>query len=101
MAKKGKVETNNKRKKMVELHKGLRIELRAKSKNMKLTEDERVAARKKLGSLPKSSLEIRVRNRCELTGRPRGFLRKFNVCRIKFRELANTGQIPGVTKSSW
>lgn len=101
MATLSKINHNNKRIKMVEQYKSLRIELRAKAKNMKLTEEERVAARKKLNSLPRNSAETRVRNRCELTGRPRAYLRKFKLCRIKFREYALAGLIPGVTKSSW
>jgi small subunit ribosomal protein S14 len=101
MAKKGKIETNKKNIKIVERYLALRKELRAKSKNMTLSAAEREAARKQLAQLPRSSAENRVRNRCEITGRPRGFLRKFQLCRIKFRELALKGLIPGVTKSSW
>jgi small subunit ribosomal protein S14 len=58
-------------------------------------------ARRDLTKLPRNSSEIRVRNRCEITGRPRGNYRKFGICRIKFREMALEGLIPGVTKSSW
>ncbi len=101
MAKKSKIITNNKRKALVERHRALRIELRKKSVDMKLSEEERAAARKKLQSLPRNSAEVRVRNRCELSGRPRGFIGKFNLSRIAFRELALKGHIPGVTKSSW
>jgi small subunit ribosomal protein S14 len=101
MAKLSKINHNEKRKALVDRYRALRIELRAKSKNMKLTEEERTAARKKLQSLPRNSAEVRVRNRCALTGRPRGYLAKFQMCRIKFREYALAGMIPGVTKSSW
>lgn len=78
-----------------------RNELREASVNMKLSEDERQEARKKLNKLPKNSAPTRIRNRCALTGRARGYLRKFGLCRNEFRRLANFGQIPGVTKSSW
>lgn len=78
-----------------------REELRNAAVNMKLSDEERQEARTKLNKLPKNSARTRVRNRCALTGRPRGFLRKFGICRNEFRRLANFGQIPGVTKSSW
>jgi small subunit ribosomal protein S14 len=101
MATLAKINSNNKRIKMVEQHKSLRAELRAKGKDLSVSDDEREAARRKLAKLPRNSCGTRVRNRCALTGRPRGYLRKFKLCRIKFRELALTGMIPGVTKSSW
>jgi len=101
MATKSKVNHNNKRKEMSARNLKLRIELRTASKNMKLSDEEREAARKKLQKLPRNSSPTRVRNRCGITGRPRAYMRKFGLCRIKFRELALTGQIPGVTKSSW
>lgn len=101
MATLAKINHNKKRIKLVDHYRALRIELRAKAKDQSISEDERLAARKKLQKLPRNSAEVRVRNRCELTGRPRGYLRKFQLCRIKFRELALTGKIPGVTKSSW
>ena len=101
MATLSKINHNKKRIALVDKYRSVRAELRAKAKDMSLTEEERTAARKKLQKLPRNSAEVRVRNRCELTGRPRGYLRKFQLCRIKFRELALTGKIPGVTKSSW
>ena len=101
MASKAKVNHNQKRKKMIERNRTLRAELRAKAKSLTLPEDERNAARLKLQKLPRNTAEVRYRNRCSLTGRPRGNLRKFELCRVKFRELALTGMIPGVTKSSW
>ncbi len=78
-----------------------RNELREKSVNMKLSDEERQEARTKLNKLPKNSAPARMRNRCKNTGRARGFLRKFGLCRNEFRRLASFGQIPGVTKSSW
>jgi small subunit ribosomal protein S14 len=78
-----------------------RNDLRERSVNMKLSDEERQEARTKLNKLPKNSAPARVRNRCKNTGRARGFLRKFGLCRNEFRRLASFGQIPGVTKSSW
>ena len=101
MATKSKVNHNNKRKEMVLRNLKLRNELRTEANNMKLSDEIRDAARRKLQNLPRNTSATRVRNRCEITGRPRAYLRKFGLCRIKFRELALTGQIPGVTKSSW
>jgi small subunit ribosomal protein S14 len=75
--------------------------LRKKAIDPKLSDDERDAARAKLQKLPRNANPNRVRNRCELTGRPRGVYRDFKLCRNKFRELANNGLIPGVTKASW
>ncbi len=101
MATLSKINHNKKRIKLVEKYREVRTELRAKAKDHSISEEERMAARKKLQKLPRNSAQVRVRNRCEITGRPRGYLRKFQVCRIKFRELALKGLIPGVTKSSW
>lgn len=78
-----------------------RTEYREAAVNMKLSEDERQEARTKLNKLPKNSAPTRIRNRCALTGRARGFLRKFGLSRNEFRRLASFGHIPGVTKSSW
>lgn len=78
-----------------------RDELRAKAVNMKLSDEERQDARTRLNKLPKNSAPTRYRNRCALTGRARGFLSKFGLCRNEFRRLASYGHIPGVTKSSW
>lgn len=101
MATKGKINHNNLRIELVERHRAKRAELRAQAKDLKLSLEEREEARKKLVKLPRNSSEIRVRNRCSVTGRPRGYLRKFGLCRIKFREFALAGLLPGVTKSSW
>jgi small subunit ribosomal protein S14 len=101
MASKAKVNHNEKRKVLIDRHRAKRIELRAKAKDLNLSEDERAEARLKLQKLPRNSAENRYRVRCALTGRPRGNYRKFQLCRVKFRELALAGLIPGVTKSSW
>ena len=78
-----------------------RKRLKAIADDMDQTAEDRFAARLKLSELPRNSSPNRIRNRCELTGRPRGNYRKFKLCRIKLRELASNGQIPGVVKSSW
>ena len=75
--------------------------LKAQANNMSLAPEDRFAARLKLAELPRNSAPSRIRNRCELTGRPRAYYRKFGLCRIQLRDLANKGLIPGVTKSSW
>ncbi|WP_037291468.1 30S ribosomal protein S14 [Saccharibacillus sacchari] len=89
MAKKSKVVREKKRQEMVAKYADLRRELKAKGDYAALQK------------LPRDSSPTRLKNRCEITGRPRGYLRKFKVSRIAFRELAHKGQIPGVTKSSW
>ncbi|OIQ15757.1 MAG: 30S ribosomal protein S14 [Bacteriovorax sp. MedPE-SWde] len=101
MARKAKIESNKKRIKLSEKYGPLRKELREKVKNTNLPEEERFQAMVKLQQLPKNSAKVRVRNRCELTGRSRGVYSKFKLSRIAFRELALRGMIPGVTKSSW
>ncbi len=78
-----------------------RAELKAIIMNKELQMEDRFAAQMKLSALPRNSAKTRVRNRCALTGRPRGNYRKFNLCRIKLRELGSFGQIPGLVKSSW
>lgn len=92
---------NERRKKLAAKHLKLRIELRDTAVNMKLSEEERMAARTKLNKLPKNSAPARIRNRCKSTGRSRGVLTKFALSRLEFRRLAHAGQIPGVTKASW
>lgn len=92
---------DEKRKKLANKYLKLRKELRDTAVNMKLSEEERMAARTKLNKLPKNSAPARVRNRCKLTGRSRGYIGKFALSRLEFRRLAHTGQIPGVTKASW
>ena len=92
---------NEKRKKLSEKHLPLRRELRKKVRNEKLSDEERFEAQMKLQRLPKDSCSNRVRNRCFLTGRSRGYHRAFGLSRIKLRELGNGGMLPGLTKSSW
>lgn len=101
MATKSKINQNNYRIELVERYAAKRRELKAAMANTNLSDDDRDSARKALGKLPRNSSATRVRNRCAITGRPRGYIRKFGLCRIKFRELALLGQLPGVTKSSW
>lgn len=101
MAKKSSVEKQKRREQLVKLKWNKREELRNKSYNMQLSEEEREQARIALNKMPRDSSPIRLRNRCQMTGRPRGYLRKFKISRLTFRELASMGMIPGVTKSSW
>ena len=90
-----------KRTKTVQKFAAKRAELKAVIDNEKLSEDERMAARIKLQQLPRNASPVRQRNRCALTGRPRGYFRKFGLCRNKLREIAMRGEVPGLTKSSW
>lgn len=101
MARLAKINYNDRREVLIDRYRAKRLELRKKSVDLKLPIEERMEARMQLTKLPRNSSEIRYRNRCKLTGRPRGYLRKFGLCRMAFRELALTGMIPGVTKSSW
>jgi len=101
MATLSKVNMNNKKKELSERYRKVRPERKATAYILTASEEDRQAAQKKLQKLPRSSSKVRYRNRCALTGRPRAYLRKFGLCRIKFRELALTGMIPGVTKASW
>lgn len=101
MAKKSAIARNNKRKKLITKFAGKRAELKAVVMNKELPLEERFAAQLKLAALPRNSAENRQRNRCEVTGRPRGYYRKFRMCRNQLRELGSFGQIPGLTKSSW
>ncbi len=101
MAKKSAIEKNKKRQKLVEKYAAKRAELRAVAMNEDLSLEERFKARLKLAELPRNSAPNRVRNRCEVTGRPRGYYRKLKMSRIALRELGSNGQIPGLVKSSW
>jgi len=101
MAKTSSVEKNNRRIKMAKQYAGKRAKLKAMAVDDKLQPEERFAARLKLAELPRNSSPTRVRNRCEMTGRPRAVYRKFKLSRIALRELASTGQIPGMVKASW
>lgn len=101
MAKVSVIYRNEKRKRMVATQVERREELKVRVKDSSLSWDERMAARDDLNKMSRNSSAVRVRNRCALTGRPRGNYRKFNICRNAFREMASHGQLPGVTKSSW
>jgi len=101
MAKKSSVEKNKRRMKLVKRLTAKRQKLRAQARDQKLSPEDRFAARLKLAELPRNSSATRVRNRCDLTGRPRGTYRKFRLSRMALRELASRGQIPGMVKSSW
>lgn len=101
MAKKSSVEKQKRREKLVNLKWQKRQELRNKIYDMNLNEEEREQARVALNKMPRDSSPVRLRNRCQLTGRSRGYLRKFKLSRLTFREFASIGLIPGVTKSSW
>lgn len=101
MAKTSAIERNKKRERLVKKFAGKRAKLKAMAKDPSLSAEERFAARLKLAELPRNSAKERVRLRCELTGRSRGNYRKLKLSRIAVRELASTGQIPGMVKASW
>lgn len=101
MPKTSAIERNQKRIKLTAKHAAKRAELKAILANPATTDEQFYAAQKKLQKLPRNSSPVRIRNRCSLSGRPRGYHRKFGVSRITFRELALAGKIPGVIKSSW
>ncbi len=101
MAKKSAIERNNKRKALVERYAAKRAALKEIIANEELPLEERFKARLKLAELPRNSAGNRVRNRCEVTGRPRGYYRKLQMSRIALRELGSLGKIPGLVKSSW
>jgi small subunit ribosomal protein S14 len=101
MAKLSSINKNEKRKLLVKKYAGRYARLKAIADDEKNDESERLIARLKLAEIPRNGNPTRVRNRCELTGRPRAYYRKFRLCRIQLRDLANKGLIPGVTKSSW
>ena len=101
MAKTSAIERNLKRIRLVEKFRKKREKLKKIIKNKKLPLDERFNAQLKLSKLPKNSAKIRIRNRCEITGRPHGVYRKLKISRIALRQLASSGKIPGMTKSSW
>ena len=101
MAKTSSINKNKRRAQMVKRLAAKRARLKAMAEDRSLPPEERFAARLKLAELPRNSSLTRIRNRCELTGRPRGFYRKFKLSRLALRELASAGQIPGMVKSSW
>ena len=100
MAKQSSVNKNNRRKKLVAQYAAKRKRLKAVAADLNKPVEERFAARLKLAQLPRNSSATRVRNRCELTGRTRGYYRKLRLCRNMLRELASQGMIPGMVKSS-
>jgi len=101
MAKTSSIERNLKRIALTKKFSKKRAKLTKIIKNRKLPLAERFQAQLKLAKLPRNSAKIRIRNRCEITGRPRGVYRKLKISRIALRELASQGKIPGMTKSSW
>jgi small subunit ribosomal protein S14 len=101
MAKKSSIEKNKRRIKLVKQFAGRRARLKAIANNETLNVEERFEARLKLSELPRNSAAGRIRNRCEVSGRPRAFTRKMKMSRIAVRELGSQGLIPGLVKSSW
>ena len=101
MAKLSSVNKNERRKKLVQKHAAKYQKLRAIADDESKDDTERLIARLKMAEVPRNGNPTRIRNRCELTGRPRGYYRKFRLARVMLRDLANKGLIPGVTKSSW
>lgn len=101
MAKKSTIEKWNKNKAKIERYRKYHDELKEIIRNPRSTPEEKYEAQWKLQRIPRSALAVRYRNRCQLTGRARGVYRKFNLSRIKFRELAHKGALPGVAKASW
>tara|TARA_B100000686_G_C16123518_1_gene633840 strand:- start:152 stop:457 length:306 start_codon:yes stop_codon:yes gene_type:complete len=101
MAKTSSIQRNLKRIRLTKKFAKKREALKKIIKNKKLPLDERFKAQLKLAKLPRNSAKIRIRNRCEITGRPHGVYRKLRISRIALRELASSGKIPGMTKSSW
>ena len=101
MAKTSIIHRQIKREKLVRRFAAKRANLKAKARDLKATPESRQAAREALAKLPRNSSPVRLRTRCQLTGRPRGVYRKFMLSRIAFRELALLGQLPGIHKASW
>ncbi len=101
MAKKSSVEKNNRRRKMAKQLAGRRAKLKAIARDKNIAMEERFAAALKLAELPRNSSATRIRNRCEVTGRPRAYYRKLRMSRLALRELGSKGLIPGLVKSSW
>jgi small subunit ribosomal protein S14 len=101
MAKLSSINKNERRKKLVKKYANRYAKLKAIADDQSADDTERLMARLKLSEIPRNANPTRVRNRCATTGRPRGYYRKFGLCRIELRDLANKGMIPGVTKSSW
>ena len=101
MAKKSAIEKNEKRKRMAKRYAAKRAALLEVANDRDRPMEERFQARLRLAALPRNSAKVRIRNRCGVTGRPRGYHRKFNMSRVSLRELASDGLIPGVVKASW
>ena len=101
MAKKSSIEKNKRRERLAKKFAGKRARLKATANDETLTMEERFMARLKLAELPRNSAKERVRNRCEVTGRPRGVYRKLKMSRIALRDLGSKGLVPGLVKSSW
>jgi len=101
MAKKSAIDKNKKRIYLAELHNKKRQVLKKVIRDKNVSQEDRFKAVLKLSALPKNGSRVRIRSRCEITGRPRGNYRKFGISRIAFRDLASSGQLPGVTKASW
>ena len=101
MAKKSSVERNNKRRRLAAKYASRRSRLKQIASDQSLPAEERFAARLKLAELPRNSAPSRIRNRCDVTGRPRAFYRKLKMSRVSLRQLASQGLIPGMVKSSW
>jgi len=101
MARLSVINREEKRRKMVKKFAAKRLAIKERINDSALSEDERSQAQSELQSLPRNSSECRLRNRCQITGRPRGVFRKFGLCRNKIREYAMKGEIPGVVKASW
>ena len=101
MAKLSSFQKNLFRKKLIKKFKSKRDTLKSKIKDKNISLEERINLQNKLNDLPRNGSAIRHRNRCEITGRPRGNYRKFGLSRIKLRELSMSGDLPGVVKSSW
>ncbi|GAB4186497.1 MAG: 30S ribosomal protein S14 [Simkaniaceae bacterium] len=101
MARKGLIEKEKRRERLVNLKWEKRQALKKRILDPSISEEERMQAVMELNKMPKNSSPVRLRNRCKLTGRPRGYLRKFQLSRLCFRELANEGRVPGIFKASW
>ncbi|MFN0192435.1 MAG: 30S ribosomal protein S14 [Aestuariivirga sp.] len=101
MAKTSSIEKNERRRKLAKQQGAKRARLKAIAMNKKVSMEERFNAQLKLAQMPRNGAKVRIRNRCELTGRPRAFYRKVRMSRLALRELANQGLIPGMVKSSW
>jgi small subunit ribosomal protein S14 len=101
MAKKSSIEKNNRRRRLTKMYSGRRARLKAIVRDKNRPMEDRFAAALKLAELPRNSSATRIRNRCEITGRPRAFYRKHKLSRVALRELGSKGLIPGLVKSSW